>query len=49
MAIHEVLEVHKCIDEQKIESSIISHGKSLEVVKIMDELREDWGLNYPME
>jgi predicted dehydrogenase len=46
---YEVEEVIKCLDENKIESSIISHKASLEVVKIMDAVRDQLNIVYPHE
>ncbi len=46
---YEVEEVIKCLDENKIESSIIPHKASLEVVKIMDSVREQLNIIYPHE
>lgn len=43
----EISEVMSCIDEGKTESSIMPLEESLEYMKIMDELRENWGVVYP--
>ncbi len=46
---YEVDEVIKCLNENKIESSIIPHKASLEVVKIMDSVRKQLNIQYPNE
>ena len=46
---YEAEEVMKCMDNCLSESKIMSLNESLEVMKIMDVLRKQWGLKYPME
>lgn len=43
---HEALEVMRCIREGRVESDIMPHQATLEVMAIMDGLREAWGLSY---
>lgn len=43
----EVDEVIKCIKEGKVESDILPHSASLNVVKIMDEVRSQLNIIYP--
>lgn len=45
----QAIEVHECIKAGKIESEKLSHKDTLEVLKIMDNIRHQWGLVYPME
>jgi len=45
----EIEEVHKCLDQSQIESSMLPWSESLSVMKIMDEVREQIGLKYPFE
>ncbi|HEX5149835.1 MAG TPA: Gfo/Idh/MocA family oxidoreductase [Parafilimonas sp.] len=44
---YEVDEVIKCIQSKKIESDIISHSASLDVIRIMDEVRSQLNIVYP--
>jgi predicted dehydrogenase len=46
---YEVDEVIKCLNENEIESSIIPHAASVDVVKIMDSVREQLSIVYPHE
>ena len=44
---YEVEEVIKCLAENKIESEILPHSASINVVKIMDEVRTQLNIIYP--
>lgn len=44
---YEVKEVIKCLNEGKIETDCLPHQSSLDVVKIMDEVRKQLGIVYP--
>lgn len=44
---YEVEEVIRCVHENKIESAILPHSTSLNVVKIMDEVRSQLNVVYP--
>lgn len=44
---YEIEECHKCIKENKIESALWSHQNSLDLIKIVDEVRNVIGLVYP--
>jgi predicted dehydrogenase len=44
---YEVEEVIKCLVENKIESEILPHSASINVVKIMDEVRTQLNIIYP--
>ena len=46
---YEANEVMQCLRAEKLESSIMSLDETLEIVKTMDEIREQWSLKYPME
>lgn len=37
------------IESKKLESPIILHQSTLDVMKLMDELRKSWGLSFPNE
>ena len=47
--IYEVEEVVKCIQTGKTESSIIPIQETIDIMKVMDGMREEWGLKYPFE
>lgn len=44
---YEIEECHRCIRENKIESQLWSHQNSLELIKMVDEVRNQIGLEYP--
>lgn len=46
---YEIIECHKCIRENRIESDLWTHQNSIELIKIMDEVRNQIGLVYPSE
>lgn len=45
----EAEEVNHCIREGKAESDIVPLKDTLDIMKIMDDLRAEWGLIYPQE
>jgi dihydrodiol dehydrogenase / D-xylose 1-dehydrogenase (NADP) len=46
---HEATEVMRCIDEGLTESPLMPWSLSLEMMKMMDSIRSQWGLSYPGE
>lgn len=46
---YEAEEVNCCLREGRMESSINPLKDTLDIIKIMDALRNDWGLAYPQE
>lgn len=44
---YEVTEVVKCLSESKIESEMMNHETSLEVIRILDEIRRQTNIKYP--
>ncbi len=46
---HEIMECHNCIRAKKIESKRWSHQNSLDLISILDTVREQVGLKYPQE
>jgi len=44
---YEIEECHQCIKENQIESLLWSHQNSLELIKMVDEVRDQIGLEYP--
>ena len=44
---YEIEECHQCINENRIESMLWSHQNSLDLIKIVDQLRNQIGLEYP--
>ncbi len=47
--VYEAEEVNRCILEGKKQSDIIPLNDTLDIMNILDSLREDWGLVYPSE
>ncbi len=46
---HEIAECHNCIRNNQIESKLWSHQNSLDLISILDEIRDDVGLVYPQD
>lgn len=46
---YEAEEVNRCLREGRIESNINPLQSTLEIMKLMDQIREQWGLKYPQE
>jgi predicted dehydrogenase len=46
---YEAQEVMQCMNSGKIESDIMPLRESHRILKIMDDLREGWGLRYPAD
>lgn len=42
-------EVVRCLKSGKLESDIMPHEDTLSVMELMDSIRAQWGLRYPME
>ena len=45
---YEIEECQQCIKENRIESTLWSHQNSLDLIKIVDEVRNQIGLEYPI-
>ena len=46
---HQIREVHRCLREGLTESPLLPLRETLEIMKTMDALREQWGMRYPGE
>ena len=46
---YEALEVNGCLREGRLESEVMPHTRTLEIMKTLDRIRAQWGLKYPME
>ena len=46
---YEVREVHDCLRAGKLESAVVTHADTLEIMTLLDEIRAQWGLVYPNE
>jgi len=46
---YEIFEVVKCIKKKLSESRIMPHETTLEIMRQMDEIRDNWNLKYPQE
>ncbi len=46
---YQVIECNRCIREGLLESPVMPHKDTLAVMKLMDSLREEWGIHYPIE
>jgi len=47
--VHEIEEVHDCINSGKTESDLWSHQNSLDLIGIMDSVRKKTGIVFPFE
>ena len=46
---YEIIEAQKCVREGKIESPLLTHQNSLDIMRMADEIRSQIGLRYPWE
>lgn len=46
---YEVLACKRAIEEGKIECEEMPHSETLRVMKMMDQIRADWGMTFPCE
>ena len=46
---YEAAEVMRCLRESKLESDLMRLDESMEIMNVMDRIRDQWGLRYPME
>ena len=46
---YQVLEVNQCLRRQRLESGIMPLDETLVIMNILDTIRTQWGLKYPME
>lgn len=44
---HEIMEVHSCLHQGKLESDKMPHSMSLKLIQTLDSIREKIGLSYP--
>lgn len=46
---YQVLECKRCLEEGLLESPMMPHDETLAIMSQMDELRQEWGVHYPMD
>lgn len=46
---YQVLECRRCIEQGLKESPMMPHNEIIAIMKQMDELRKEWGVEYPMD
>lgn len=46
---HEIHEVHQCLRNKKMESELWSHQNSLDLIELLDKVREEAGIVFPFE
>lgn len=46
---YEAMEVNRCLREGRLESDIMPLQTTLDILEVMDGIRLQWGLRYPME
>ena len=46
---YEIKEVHDCLDQGKLESSLWSHRNSRDLISLMDTVRKQNGITFPFE
>ncbi|WP_420322404.1 Gfo/Idh/MocA family protein [Flagellimonas sp.] len=47
--VHEILEVHDCLTNNRLESNLWSHQNSLDLISLMDLIRTKTGIRFPFE
>lgn len=47
--VHEILECHQCLENGALESELWSHQNSLDLISILDSVRNQIGLKYPQD
>lgn len=46
---YQIRETKRCLIAKKLESDIMTHQHTLNVMRLMDKARSDWGLTFPCE
>jgi len=46
---YQIRETEKCLRAKKMESDIMTHQNTINVMNLMDKARSDWGLTFPCE
>ena len=46
---YEAVEMMKMLDNNQLESTVFSFDDSIKLIRIMDTLRQQWGMKYPFE
>ena len=46
---YQVIECRRCLEEGLLESPMMPHEETINIMKQMDELRKEWGVKYPMD
>ncbi|MHC4886542.1 MAG: Gfo/Idh/MocA family protein [Planctomycetota bacterium] len=46
---YEAMEVGRCLEAGAIESETMGHDESVAIMKILDQIRAEWGLTYPAD
>ena len=46
---YQVIECRRCLEEGLLESPMMPHEETINIMKEMDELRKEWGVKYPMD
>lgn len=44
---YQIRETEKCLYANQVESNIMTHQNTLDVMRLMDKARSDWGLTFP--
>ncbi|MGW9686102.1 Gfo/Idh/MocA family protein [Flagellimonas sp. 2504JD1-5] len=47
--VHEIVEVHECLNNNRLESSLWTHQNSIDLVDLMDRIRKKTGIRFPFE
>lgn len=46
---YQINEVERCLKNQGVEGSVMTHQNTIDVMSLMDKIRSDWGLRFPCE
>lgn len=46
---YQIRETERCLSANKFESDVMTHQNTLDIMRLMDKVRSDWGLTFPGE
>jgi len=46
---YQVMECRRCIEQGLLESPMMPHEETIDIMRQMDTLRKEWGVKYPMD
>lgn len=46
---YQVMECRRCLEAGLLESPMMPHAETLDIMRLLDSLRAEWGVRYPMD